>query len=149
MRHSKIGELLRRSRRITEHDVEEILHEQESHPRLFGEIALSWGLCQPQDVWSAWWVQLPGQSAVVDLDVVGVDAQAIDFVPRSMALQFNFVPLRLFAEGLVAATAENSSTPPFAALRNSLGKEVRFVRARAEQICAAIEQHYPAPCLPA
>jgi hypothetical protein len=149
MRHSRIGEWLKRNRRITDHDVEEILHEQDSSPRLFGEIAMSWGLCQPQDVWSAWFNQLAETSTVVDIDLLGVDSLAIEFVPRSVALTWNFLPLRLFADGLVAASAVTTTPPRVEALRNLLGKEVRFVRARAAQIQAAMQRHYGDDGLPA
>ena len=54
----RIGELLSRIIPLTDHDVEEILHEQQATNQKFGDIALSLGLCKPEDLLRAWLRQL-------------------------------------------------------------------------------------------
>src|SRR5687768_5822111 len=54
----RIGELLSGIVPLSNHDVEEILQEQSGTHRKFGEIALAWGLSQPEHVWNAWCRQL-------------------------------------------------------------------------------------------
>src|SRR2546423_848682 len=54
----RFGEILGRLVNLSGHDVNEILEEQNATHQRFGEIALSWGLCAPEDVWQAWCDQL-------------------------------------------------------------------------------------------
>src|SRR4051812_44877540 len=74
--HNRIGEILSQMVSLSHHDIDEILVEQRSTPRRFGEIAISMGLCQAEHVWKA----ISGQSSetpmFVDLDAFGVDTQA-------------------------------------------------------------------------
>ncbi len=58
MSRPRFGELLSRFVNLSAHDVSEILEDQSSSRRRFGEIALAFGLCQPQHVWKAWWCRL-------------------------------------------------------------------------------------------
>src|SRR4051812_15758645 len=83
---SRIGELLSRIVPLSGHDVEEILQDQAGTNRKFGEIALAWGLCQPQHVWKAWCRQLASAGTEqVDLKLVGIDAQAAASIPAELA----------------------------------------------------------------
>ena len=72
----RFGELLGKLVKLSQHDVEEILEDQTATHRRFGDIALSWGLCQPEHVWQAWSDQLLTQVQRVDLETLGVDSQA-------------------------------------------------------------------------
>jgi hypothetical protein len=83
MHADRIGEILSRIISLSNHDIEEILHEQRATHRPFGDIALAMGLCRPEDIWQAWSGQLDGlsgQPRKIDLDSMGVDAQAIAFI---------------------------------------------------------------------
>ena len=73
----RIGEVLSKFTGMSSMDVEEILQDQTVTNRRFGEIALSWGLCAPQDVWQAWYSQLDQDWPSVDLDDLGIDSQAV------------------------------------------------------------------------
>lgn len=141
MSQQRIGQVLQTMVSISDHDVEEILQEQHMTRQKFGEIALAWGLCQPSDVWHAWHTQLGGETPMVDLNVMGIDAQAVACVPMEIAVQNNMMPLRLDEDRLVVAIPLNAGLPDGDLVRR-LAKDVRFVRADAEQILAAIRAHY-------
>ena len=101
----RIGELLSELVELSGHDVEEILHEQQTTQRRFGEIALSWGLCQPEHVWSAWSRQVGNGTDVqrVDLDRDGIDAQAVALLHANVARAFRVIPIRADAQEVVLA----------------------------------------------
>jgi type IV pilus assembly protein PilB len=149
MSQLRIGELLKKMLRLSEMDVEEVLHEQHQTHRRFGEIALLLGMCAPQDVWNAWFSQLAGHSPWIDLNEFGVDAQAVQQVPAEVARRFNMVPLRLAGNQLVVAIAQDAPLPAPAEVRLQVNKDLRFVRADAAQIQAAIEEHYGQLCVSA
>lgn len=138
------GELLGRHVRISGHDIAEILEDQSASGRRFGEIALSWGLCQPQHVWQAWWDQLDTKTACIDLDIVGVDSQALAFVPSDLATQFNVIPVRTYRDQLVVATSEPSLARASLELPRRVNKRLKFVLADAQQIAKALRTYYPA-----
>jgi type IV pilus assembly protein PilB len=142
----RIGELIGRLVALSGHDVEEILHEQKVTQRRFGEIALSWGLCQPEHVWSAWCHQVKETDAEpVDLDRDGIDAQAVALLPADVAHVFRAVPIRLGDGEVVIASAEPLGERTRAVLHKLLKKKLKFVTAPKRQIDAAIEAYYLAP----
>src|SRR6187401_2835409 len=81
----RFGELLGRFVPLSGHDVYEILEEQSSSGRRFGQIALGWGLCRPPHVWEAWSLQLGGRTPRIDLAKFGIDAQSTDHLPGATA----------------------------------------------------------------
>ncbi|MBV8780792.1 MAG: hypothetical protein JO353_05280, partial [Phycisphaerae bacterium] len=106
MRADRIGDILSRIIPLSGHDIEEILQEQRSSHRRFGDIALAMGLCQPADVWRAWSGQLDcpeGGVRHIDLDAVGIDSQAIEFMSAIDARRWTAIPVRVFGDELVVA----------------------------------------------
>src|SRR5208282_4396358 len=89
MNAPRIGELLSRLVPLTSHDIEEILQEQRGSKRRFGEIALAWGLCQPEHIWSAWYMQIEHRIDKVDLRSFGIDSQALTMIPRELVVNYN------------------------------------------------------------
>ena len=139
----RMGELLREIVDLSGHDVEEILHEQHANNRRFGEIALAWGLCQPQQVWEAWANQLEHRTPGVDLDALGVDAQATAELPARLARRFSAVPVRRAGADLVVATDADSLRRAEARLPALVGGNVHFVLAPTAQIQSALRTYYP------
>ncbi|MGH7214533.1 MAG: hypothetical protein ACREIT_07205 [Tepidisphaeraceae bacterium] len=142
----RIGELLRTLAPISAHDVEEILHEQRSTGHRFGQIALAWGLCQPEHVWTAWSTQLGSAPRHhVDLDELGIDAQATAYLRRDLAVEFQAVPVRVLGDQLIIATSEGTYDRARTELPRhvSHGTRVQFILAHADQIACAIETYYP------
>ena len=136
------GACLRRVVQLTHHDVSEILEEQGATGRRFGEVALSLRLCQPEDVWQAWWEQLGQVAERIDLNLVGVDAQALAHVPRALAEEFGVIPMRAVNSQLVVAVSDDALPLAQAHFAQRLGKEVRFVVAAREQIRDAAARYY-------
>ena len=143
MGRMRIGELLKQIVPLNDHDVDEILNEQEANGQRFGEVALSLGVCTPEHVWKAWCDQLTTELESVDLDQVGIDAQAIVHVPADVASQFRAIPLRASAEELVVATADPSFRQALTELPRRLGRRVKFVLADAAQVDRALRTYYP------
>ena len=142
----RMGELLSQMVALSGHDVEEILHEQRTSTRRFGEIALSWGLCQPEHVWSAWCrqVQDGGGHETVDLDRNGIDAQAVAQLPAELAHRFRAIPIRSSDVEVVVASDAALSERVREELAQLLKKHVKFVVAAKQQIDTAIAVYYPA-----
>ena len=142
----RIGELLGQMVALSGHDVEEILSEQHTSNRRFGEIALSWGLCQPEHIWSAWCrqVQDVAECETVDLDRDGIDAQAVALLPTALAYAFRAIPIRASDAEVIIASDAPLSERARQELGRLLRKHVTFVIAAKNQIDAAIEVYYPA-----
>lgn len=140
----RIGELLGEIVDLSGHDVEEILNEQHTTHRRFGEIALSWGLCQPEHLWSAWCRQLQDTAGceTVDLDRDGIDAQTVALLSPELALVFRAVPIRSSASEIVVASDAPLSERSREEIGKLLKKHVKFVVAEKKQIDAALEVYY-------
>src|SRR5687768_4242797 len=100
------GELLGRFVPLSSHDVLEILEEQSGSRRRFGQIALSWGLCEPQHVWRTWAAQLRGRTPTIDLQKTGIDTQATLHMPAFVAQRLGVIPVRSIDGRLIVATSE-------------------------------------------
>jgi hypothetical protein len=145
MHADRIGELLSRIIPLSTHDIEEILHEQRSTHRPFGDIALAMGLCQPEDIWQAWSGQLDGPDGTprrVDLDTIGIDSQAIGFLSADEARRCGAIPVRVFGDELVIAVDEANAEHPRSEIHVRPGLHVKIVLADRAQIDRAIESYY-------
>jgi hypothetical protein len=143
MSQARFGEHLSRLVNLSRHDVDEILEEQSSTRHRFGEIALSWGLCTPENVWQAWCDQLLSQVQKVDLVKLGIDSQAAAMIDRDTAVRLNAIPIRCMGTQLIVAVADSNTQQAAAELSLVTGKELRFVVADAEQLRYALSTYYP------
>jgi len=139
----RFGECLARVVSLSALDVAEILEDQSASRRRFGEIALAWGLCEPHDVWEAWAHQLAHSTPVVDLDALGIDAQATAELPARLARRYRAVPVRKTDGVLIVAIEETAAGRAAAKLPALLGMTVRFVVAGAGQVESALRTYYP------
>jgi hypothetical protein len=143
MDRQRMGELLAGIGQLTPHDIDEILSEQRHTRHRFGAIAVSLGFCQPEHVWAAWCSQLCGNVDRVDLDEIGIDAQAVECVPRELALGLRAMPVRVFEGQLILAVSEVSRAVGMADLARGAGMVVRCVLAKDAQIEKALADYYP------
>ena len=143
MSRARIGELLGRMGKLTPLDIDEILQEQGGKGRRrFGEIALTWGLIEPEHIWEAWCQQLDDGLIRVELDEIGIDAQAAYRMPRELAIRFCAIPLRLIQDQLIIAISDPAHVAMFEDLHEMLRARPRFVLAEAAQIREAIDRYY-------
>lgn len=142
MSHPRFGQLLSRIIPLSDHDVEEILHEQSSTNRRFGDIALSLGLAKPEHIWRAWLHQLEARTERVDLTQTGVDVQALAYLPGRVAIEHVALPLRVIDSELVVAFAEDPSEVTLATLERHSGKRIKVVQAEPDELSRAIERYY-------
>lgn len=141
----RIGELLSRIIPLSDHDVEEILHEQSATNQKFGDIALSLGLCKPEHVLRAWLHQLEHRTERVNIDRVGVDTQALVYLTRDAALRHTALPVRAIEDEVLIAVAHVPTVGGLASLEACAGRKVKLVLADETQLLAAIERYYPSP----
>jgi hypothetical protein len=140
----RIGEILSRLVPLSAHDVEEILIEQSSCPaKRFGDIALSLGLCQPEHVWRAWTAQLSESPRPIDLDQLGIDAQALSHVTSEIARRLRVMPVRVLGDEILIATEASNLLAVAHALAQFISRKLIIVAADPAQLDRAISYYYP------
>ena len=146
MSRLRIGKMLEQMGKLSSHDIDEILHEQSAPggKKSFGEIALTWGLCQPEHIWKAWANQLSDGFERIDLRATGIDAQAVSRLPRELAVRFCAIGVRLLDDELVIAVSDAAHIALFEHLHEMHDTRPRFVLAEAQQIREMIARYYPA-----
>jgi hypothetical protein len=100
-----LGQILLEMGKISSIDIDEILEQQAASHGRFGEIAMSWGLCEPMDVCEAWCIQFAHGFDWPDLSHGAIDAKVILAVPGELARQLHIVPLVSIADQMVVAAS--------------------------------------------
>ncbi|HEX8339960.1 MAG TPA: hypothetical protein VF624_03535 [Tepidisphaeraceae bacterium] len=142
MNSARIGQILSRLVPLSDHDVEEILHEQKSSRLRFGEAALALGFARPGDVWSAWCEQRACDGGEVDLDAIGVDAQATRCVTPAAAWRHRAVAVRVSGLSVVVASDRVLDENERASVAAATSLRVVFVQAAPHQIDTALRRYY-------
>lgn len=142
MSRARIGELLCHMVPLTGHDVDEILQEQRVTPKRFGEVAIALGMCRPEHVWQAWATQHSDEIEGVDLELVGIDSQAITAMTADTARRLNCVPVRQVDDTLIVATGR-STAESTVSLSQALGRRVKLVVADDAQVALMLDRYYP------
>ncbi len=140
----RIGELLSRIIPLSEHDVEEILHEQAASNQKFGDIALQLGLCKPEHILQAWLHQLETRTQRISVARMGVDAQALTHLTRGLAIKYTALPIRAIGNEVLIAVAHVPHEEDLTILESHAGRRIKLVLADEGELLAAIERHYPA-----
>jgi hypothetical protein len=139
----RIGELLSRIIPLSDHDVEEILHEQASTNKKFGDIALQLGLCKPEHVLQAWLHQLETRTERISVERIGVDAQALVHLNRTLALKYLALPVRAMRDEVLLAVAHVPTSDDLIKIETHAGKRVKLVLADEAELKSAIDRFYP------
>jgi hypothetical protein len=142
MQRQRMGELLKTLVPLSGHDVDEILSEQRASQLRFGETAISMGLCRPEHVWRAWCGQSSDKIEHVDLDEVGIDAQATHLIEKETAIRFGAIPLRVAGSTLIIATSVVCFEEAVVGLPQIVKLNLKFVLATEEQIQRALATYY-------
>ena len=141
----KIGAILSRMVPLSTQDVEEILCQQAVTKQRFGEIAISWGLCNSEHVLRAWANQTADHRERVDLNYIGVDAQAIGALPRELAMYYRAIPIRILSDLLVVAVADEEAVPTLRDYLKRVRPELRFVAADPHTVDEMVATYYDSP----
>ncbi len=145
MSKDRIGEILVEMGVLSEADVAAILEHQKRTRQKFGQIARAWGLATDEQVWEAWSTQIARFQRHVDPDEMGLDTDAIARVDGEVARYFNVLPLRLWGEHLVVATADLPATRPrLEELPQVLGCKVHYCLCKAEKVDEHLTRAYGA-----
>ena len=140
----RIGELLGRIIPLSDHDVEDILNEQQaSNHKQFGDIALQLGLAKPEHILQAWLRQLETRTDRVHLARIGVDVQAVAQLSADMARRHVALPIRAVGDELLLAVANVPDATAIAELEHASSRRVRLVLTDAVELNASIERYYP------
>src|SRR5678816_1337210 len=89
MRRTQIGQVLSQMGKLSSIDIDEILEQQAVSHQRFGEIAVSWGLCEPVDLCEAWCVQFSEGVEPADLAGGAVDSRLVLSLPARLARQLH------------------------------------------------------------
>jgi type IV pilus assembly protein PilB len=147
MNAPRIGQILSNLVPLSNHDVEEILQEQKATRQRFGDAALALGMVMPQHVWKAWLQQMQDAHGHIDLELAGIDSQAIDQLSPDLARQYRVVPVRTSGNDLLVACEAELTATARQELQSRSGCRLIFATANAEQVEAALERLYaPASC---
>lgn len=138
----RIGERLSHMVPLSGHDIEEILSEQGTTGKRFGEVAIQLGLCAPEHIWRAWGSQLAESPQRINLDEFGIDAQAIALLPVAIAVRYHVVPVRVLGDELVIAVDEAAYPDVAKELITILEHKAKFVLSNHTQIARAIRGYY-------
>jgi hypothetical protein len=137
-----IGQVLGRMGKLSTIDIDEILAEQLLSRRLFGEIALAWGVCEPKHLCDALCSQLGDGLEMLDLSEIDVSEPALACLSSAAAREARLMPVGMIGDELIIATASPPEPAEAARIARLAGREVRFVRVEAGQLDEAIELHY-------
>lgn len=139
----RIGQILSQSVPLSDHDVEEILHEQKTTRQPFGCVALALGKAKPDQVWEAWLTQVRQQP--IDLRRLNADDAAVTAMPAGLAMLYNLVPLRVRGSDLVVAAGGDVPVEAIAHVERRTGLHVIVARADAALVEQALHKLYPTP----
>jgi hypothetical protein len=143
----RIGQILSRLVPLSDHDVEEILQEQRATRLKFGDAALALGYVKPADVWAAWCEQLGDLGGEIDLNSVGIDAQATRRLDPAVALRYGVIPVRASSTSIVIASAEPLSDHDRHTVEQATGLHAVFVRITPHELQQALRTYYASASL--
>jgi hypothetical protein len=143
MRRPMIGQILNQMGKLSTIDIDEILEQQAVSHEKFGEIAVSFGLCEPVHLCEAWCMQFADGFDWDQLSSCGLDAKLILSMPAHLARELHVVPLISIADQMVVAAAHPVDGDEWMQILEATGKDVRFILAEPTAIDHALDVYYP------
>jgi hypothetical protein len=137
-----IGQVLYRMGKLSPMDIDEILEEQALAGRRFGDIAISWGLCDPEHIGEAWCRQLADEGANLDLGSLGIDPHATACLSPADARRLGILPIRIAGEIMILAASHPLDSVAVAELSRMLARDLRFVVVSPAQFECAMDICY-------
>lgn len=142
-----LGRLLVAEHLLTPADVAEALVESQESSRRLGEVLLEWKLLSERDLARF----LAKQEGVdfVDLAKLDLDEAAVDCLPEALARAHGAVAYGFAGSFLLVAVADPTNDAGLDAVREAVGRRVRFLVAPASEVVAAQGEAYGEPLVSA
>ncbi len=139
----RIGEVMVNQGLLTEAQVNSILEHQKERPRPFGELAEVLFHVSSEDVESAWVEQYALITEHVDPTGETIDPGVLELITKRQAWQFRCMPLRWDGSEVMVATVREHLTRSMRFALRHVVQPCWFVLAEADQLGAALMEHYP------
>jgi type IV pilus assembly protein PilB len=143
VRDLPLGRLLVSEHLLTPADVAEALVEAQESDRRLGEVLLDWKLLSERDL-ARFLAQQEGLD-FVDLAKFDLDDDAVDCLPESLAWKHGVVAYGFQGSHLLVAVADPTNDAGLDAVREGVGRRVRFLVAPASEVRAAQAEAYGEP----
>jgi len=128
------GEILQEMGLLTSDQVSQILEDQAQSGQKFGQVAVRMGWLTSEQVLEAWARQMSYRRRYVDPQDVGIDTQAVERVTIPVARAMKVVPLRLWGDNLVVASAPDARPEMVRELAEATGCKIYACMAFPESI---------------
>jgi uncharacterized OsmC-like protein len=144
---TRLGELLVKTRAITEDQLRQALVEQERLHRPIGQTLLALGFVSDETMRQALGAQL--NVPYIDLDRVVLDRGLSDLVDRGFAERHHLMPVARIGPTLTVAMDDPTATHVVRELADMTGLTINLVTSSGRAIAAAFQRAYGAPLPPA
>lgn len=143
LRDLPLGSLIVRDGIVRAADVRDALVEAQETDRRLGEVLLERGWIRERDLGRL----LAEQEGLefVDLGMIDLDERAVDRLPESVARTTGSVAFGLSTKALLVAIADPTDEAAMDAVRDAVGRRVRFVVATASEVAAAQRDAFGEP----
>jgi type IV pilus assembly protein PilB len=128
------GEILQEMGLLTADQIGQILDDQAQSGQKFGQIAVRMGWVTSGQVMEAWARQMSYRRRYVDPQDVGIDTAAVERVTIPIARAMKVLPLRLWGDNLVVATAPDARPETVQELAEATGCKIYACMAFPESI---------------
>lgn len=140
MKRKKLGELLQDRGHISADNLQKLFKEQESKMVRLGELILETGMVDKPSLIKA--IEDVSRVTYIDCAMVRSDMEALAFIPKSMALRLDILPICMDQARLVVAMAEPQNVATIDEVRFTSGKDLAPRFAFRAEIQAAIFRNY-------
>jgi type IV pilus assembly protein PilB len=140
MKRKKLGELLQDRGQISAANLQRLFKEQEGKMVRLGELILETGLVDKSSLIKA--IEDVSHVTYVDCGSVQSEAEALAFIPKSMAFRLDILPIAIDQTRLVVAMAEPQNIATIDEVRFTSGKDLSPRFGFRAEIQAAIARNY-------
>lgn len=139
----RLGDLLVAKGILTEAQRVEILEEQRTTPRPFGELAERLFGVSESAVEQAWAEQYAQMAEGIDPRAATVDPDVLGLIERRQAWQFRVLPIRVDGDEIVVCTTADNLPRALRFIGWRVSRPCYFQIADADALDEALQQHYP------
>ena len=141
----QIGQLLIEQGVLNASQVQQILEEQKTSHRPFGDLAERLFNVDPRAIEDAWVEQYLRTTGVVDLEDVAVDTDCLRLLNRRQAWQFHALPTNREGGDVGIATSPENLVRAVNFTSRKIDEPVYFLIAERDQLREFLMRHYPVP----